>query len=103
VIIQLSRLFPVLQNLTFLVVVIIVLRAGFSSFVSLAFVEMEKEKMSSLVISGFFFWIANVVNLLGMELVDIAPTDLSLMVMSAIVAYCIYYVKKINQAECFRI
>lgn len=79
------------------------LRAGFSSFVSLAFVEMEKEKMSSLVISGFFFWVANVFNLLGMEIVDMLPTDISLFLLSAIVAVCIFYVSKVNKEECLKI
>ena len=35
--IQGSKLVPILQNLSVLVLVIIVLRAGFSSFVALAF------------------------------------------------------------------
>ena len=102
-IIQLSRYVPIIQNLIFLIFVIIVLRAGFSSFVSLAFVEMEKEKMSSLVISGYFFWVANVFNLLGMEIVDMLPTDISLFLLSAIVAVCIFYVNKVNQEECLKI
>ena len=103
IIIQLSRVLPLFQNLAFLIFVIIVLRAGFSSFVSLAFVEMEKEKMSSLVISGFFFWVANVVNLIGMELVDIMPTDLSLTILTAIIVGCIYCVKKINLGQACQI
>ena len=70
---------------------------------SLAFVEMEKEKMSSLVISGFFFWVANVLNLLGMELVDMVPTDISLFVLSAIVGVSIFYVRKVNKEECLKI
>jgi hypothetical protein len=97
VIIQLSRYIPILQNLIFLIFVIIVLRAGFSSFVSLAFVEMEKDKISSLIISGFFFWVANLFNLLGMELVDMVPTDISLIVLSTIVGVCIFYVRKVNK------
>lgn len=70
---------------------------------SLAFVEMQKEKMSSLVISGFFFWVANVLNLLGMELVDMVPTDISLFVLSAIVGVSIFYVRKVNKEECLKI
>lgn len=103
VIIQLSRVIPIIQNLLFLIVVIIVLRAGFSSFVSLAFAEMEKEQMNSLVISGFFFWVANLVNLVGMELVDLLSTDFSLCVLSAIVLVCIYVVRKVNLEQSNRI
>ena len=59
--------------------------------------------MSSLVISGFFFWVANVFNLLGMEIVDMLPPDISLFLLSAIVALCIFYVNKVNQEECLKI
>lgn len=94
IIVQLSRVFPLLQNLYFLIFIIIVLRAGFSSFVSLAFVEMEKSGISSLIVSGFFFWVANVVNLVSMELIDLAPTDLGLMLLTVFVCYCLYVVRK---------
>jgi hypothetical protein len=92
VLVQLSRFYSILQDLYILIILIIVLRAGFSSFVSLAFVEMEKEGMNSLVISGYFFWIANVVNLVSMELIDLAPTDLTLLLLTLSVCICLYIV-----------
>lgn len=98
VIIELSRFVPALQNLYFLIFVTIILRAGFSSFVALAFVEMEKEGMSSLIVSGFFFWVANVTNLVGMEMIDLAPTDLSLLILTLSVCLCIYSVRR-NEAK----
>jgi hypothetical protein len=88
VIIQLSRFVGVFQNLYFLVFIIIILRAGFSSFVSLAFIEMKKEGIKELIISAFFFWVANLVNLLSMELVDLLPTDLSLFMVTGSVCAC---------------
>lgn len=100
VIIELSRYLPFLQNLYFLIFVIIILRAGFSSFVALAFVEMEKEGMNSLIVSGFFFWVANVTNLVGMEMVDLAPTDLSLLILTVSVGFCVYTVRKHEESVC---
>lgn len=94
VLVQLSRFYSILQDLYILIFLIIVLRAGFSSFVSLAFVEMEKEGMNSLVISGYFFWIANIVNLVSMELIDLAPTDLTLLLLTLSVCICLYIVEK---------
>lgn len=61
--IQCSKEMPLLQDVKILILLIIILRAGYSSFVSLAFVEMEKSGISSVVISGIFFWISNAVNL----------------------------------------
>ena len=99
IIIELSRFMPVFQSLWLLLLVIIVLRAGFSSFVSLAFIEMEREGIKSLVISACFFWVANVVNLFGMELVDLIPTDTSLLIITLTVAVCVFAV---NRAELLR-
>ena len=90
IIVELSREMSIFQNLYFLIFLIIVLRAGFSSFVSLAFLEMEKEGMSSLIVSAFFFWIANLMNFLTMELVDLANTDFSLFILTLTVGGCVY-------------
>jgi hypothetical protein len=54
------------SSLYMMIGLIVVLRAGFSSFVSLAFVEMEHSGIPSVIISTMFFWVANVVNLIGM-------------------------------------
>lgn len=65
ILLQAAKFLPLLQNLYVMIGLIIVLRAGFSSFVSLAFLEMELSGISSVIISGMFFWIANVINLLS--------------------------------------
>ena len=103
VLIELSRFWGALQNLYILLAVIIVLRAGFSSFVSLAFVEMEKQGMSSLIVSAFFFWVANVSNLLGMEIVDLVVVDLSLFILTLLVGACIYIINRHEYMECSHI
>ena len=103
VLIELSRFWGALQNLYILLAVIIVLRAGFSSFVSLAFVEMEKQGMSSLIVSAFFFWVANVSNLLGMEIVDLVVVDLSLFILTLLVGICIYIINRHEYMECSNI
>ena len=72
---------------------IIVLRAGFSSFVSLAFIEMEKGGVKSLVVSGFFFWIANVSNLITMEMMDFMNPDVALTLFILFVVGCVISVK----------
>lgn len=39
--------------------------------------------------SGFFFWVANLVNLIGMELVDLVTIDLSNVALAITIALCI--------------
>lgn len=97
ILVELSRFFSIFQGMFFLITVIIVLRAGFSSFVSLALVEMENIGMNSLVVSNFFFWIANIINLLTTEMIDQAPTDLTLFIFTALVSLCVYIVHKNSQ------
>lgn len=63
ILLQASKSLPLLQNIYLMIFLIIILRAGFSSFVSLAFMEMEKSGIPSVIVSGMFFWVANVVNL----------------------------------------
>ena len=93
-VIYMSPYISQLQQVYFLIFVIIVLRAGFSSFVSLAFIEMEREGMNSLIVSGLFFWIANVTNLAGMELVDLIPVDISLGLLLMFVVVCFILARK---------
>ena len=90
--IQLSKYLPVLQNLNLLIFLIVVLRAGYSAFVSLAFMEMEKSGIPSVIISGMFFWIGNVVNLATTELVDLVSSDISLSLITLPVAFFIQIV-----------
>lgn len=87
--IQLSKYIPVLQNLSLLIFLIVVLRAGYSAFVSLAFIEMEKSGIPSIIISGMFFWIANMVNLATTEMVDLVSSDISLSLITLPVAFFI--------------
>lgn len=96
IVIELSRVEESLRNLYFLILIIIVLRAGFSSFVSLAFIEMEKDGIKSLIISGFFFWIANVSNFITMEMVDLVNTDISLIALIIVAIICVIVVKRID-------
>ena len=97
IVIELSRVSESLRDLYFLIFIIIVLRAGLSSFVSLAFIEMEREGMKSLIISGFFFWIANVSNLITMEMVDLIDTDISLMILTISAIGCVFMVNRTDQ------
>ena len=46
-----------------------------------------------MVISGLFFWVANAVHLLGMELLDLVQLDISYLIIIAIVAICIVLVE----------
>ena len=92
----------VMQGLYFMIFLIIVLRAGLSSFVSLAFVEMEKQGMSSLIVSAFFFWVANLSNLAGMEIVDLVVVDLSLFLLTLTAGICVYVVNRYEYMECSR-
>lgn len=87
--IQLSKYIPVLQNLSLLIFLIVVLRAGYSAFVSLAFIKMEKSGIPSIIISGMFFWIANMVNLATTEMVDLVSSDISLSLITLPVAFFI--------------
>lgn len=90
--IQLSKYIPVLQNLNLLIFLIMILRAGYSAFVSLAFMEMEKSGIPSVIISGMFFWVANVVNLATTEMVDLVSSDISLSLITLPVAFFIQVV-----------
>lgn len=90
--IQLSKYLPFLQNLPLLIFLIMVLRAGYSAFVSLAFMEMEKSGIPSVITSGMFFWIANVVNLASTEMVDLVSSDMSLSLITLPVAFFIQIV-----------
>lgn len=94
VLIQYSKYIPALQELWVLVVLIVIMRAGYSSFVSLAFIEMEESGLSSVIISGAFFWIANLINLFGMEILDFLSTDISMFALTLTVGICIYAVSE---------
>ena len=94
IIIELSRFMPIFQSLWFLLFITIVLRAGLSSFLSLAFIEMEREGIKTLVISGFFFWVANIFNAFGMELVDLVQTNTSLIILIVMMIVCMVCVQR---------
>ena len=55
--------------------------------------------MSSLIVSGFFFWVANLSNWIGMELVDLVPTDISLLIITVAVIICVYIVWRIESQQ----
>lgn len=46
-----------------------------------------------MVISGLFFWVANAVHLLGMELLDLVQLNISNLIIVLIVASCIVLVE----------
>ena len=46
-----------------------------------------------MVISGLFFWVANAVHLLGMELLDLVQLNISNLIIVLIVAVCIVLVE----------
>jgi len=53
---------------------------------------MESLGVSGVIISGLFFWVANVVNLLGMEIVDLMSIDISMAFLILTIPLCIYFV-----------
>ena len=58
---------------------------------------MERDGIKSLIISGFFFWIANVSNLITMEMVDLINTDVSLIALILVALVCVYLVRRIDR------
>jgi hypothetical protein len=83
--------FDFLHNKWNLIMAIIVLRAGLSSYVSLSLIELNRFGPSVLV-SSVFFYIANGTNLIGNELVDLLPNQLSLGIMSGLIWTCVFMV-----------
>jgi hypothetical protein len=77
-----------------LIALIIILRAGFSSFVSLAFIELELSGIPPVIVSGMFFWVANIVNLGTMELVDLTDVETSITLITLGVALCVHFVSE---------
>lgn len=82
----------VYQNKYFLIADVILLRAGFSSFVSLAFVELNKFGMASVLVSSLLFYIANAANLLGNEITDYFYNEISMSILVCILFVCIFAV-----------
>ena len=93
VLLMASRHIALLSNLIFVIVMMVLVQIGFCSFTSLAFMEMEESGISSVEISGLFFWVANAVHLLGMELLDLVRLDISNLIIILIVAVCIILVE----------
>lgn len=83
--------FNVFHNKVLLIVAVVLLRAGFSSFVSLALIELSYFGPSVLV-SSIFFYISNATNLLSGYIVTIASNAVGLAIMSFIVWACIFVV-----------
>jgi hypothetical protein len=82
---------PIFHNKIALIIDIIILRAGFSSFVSLGLMELSNFG-SSVLVSSIFFYIANAMNLIGAYLITIMSNSKSLALMSFIVWLCILFV-----------
>lgn len=82
---------PLFRNKYTLILAIVILRAGFSSFVSLALIELG-HCGPAVLISSIFFYVANGSNLAGNYLVDIFPNSLSLALMSALIWVCMFLV-----------
>ena len=81
------------QNVALLCITITVLRAGFSSFVSLALLELENYGLSSVIVSSIFFWIANLINLIMIYVTDWLPNLLSLSILPLVVFLCMSIVE----------
>jgi hypothetical protein len=94
ILLEASKSILLLQNIYLMIALIIILRAGFSSFVSLAFVEMGASGIPSVIVSGMFFWVANVINLATTELVDLVDVELSISIITLTVALCIHFVSE---------
>lgn len=86
------------QNKEGIIFAVIVLRAGFSSFVSLALMELNSFGPSVLV-SSIFFYVANATNLGGNYLVDLLSNPKSLAVMSALIWVSIFCVHMLERSK----
>lgn len=82
----------IVQNVVLLCIAIVILRAGFSSFVSLALIELERYGLASVVVSCIFFWIANASNLAMIYVTDWTSNQFSLASLSLIVWVCMFIV-----------
>lgn len=72
---------PFFHNKWFLILIIVVLRACFSSFVSLSLIELNNFG-PSIFVSSLFFYLANATNLIGNYVVDLLPNNFSLFILS---------------------
>ena len=94
VVILIDSIFPntFLHAVFVQVVNIMVLRAGFSAFVTLGLLEIaEVTKVPDVYSSNILFWIANLVNLLTMYLVDQMVIGVILAIMSAYVLLSLFF------------
>ena len=74
-----------LQNQAGLVIAIIILRAGLTSFVNLSLLEIEKSGISAVLGSLMFFYVANITNLVGNFVVGLISSKLALGILSAVI------------------
>ena len=91
-----------LQSQWFLILSVIVLRSGFSSFVSLAFLELNKHGMAPVMVSSLFFYIANGSNLYGNIVADKLDNSVSLANFTFVVWICmmlVHYVEGKKQEK----
>lgn len=86
------------QNKEALILAVILLRAGFSSFVSLALMELNIFGPSVLV-SSIFFYVANATNLGGNYIVDFLSNSKSLAIISALIWLSIFMVHLIDRTK----
>ena len=91
-----------LQSQWFLILSVIILRCGFSSFVSLAFLELNKHGMAPVLVSSVFFYIANGSNLYGNIVADKLDNSVSLANFTFVIWICMMLVhytegKKLNK------
>lgn len=89
---------PIFHDKTALIIAIIILRAGFSSFVSLALIELN-EFGPSVLVSSVFFYVANATNLGGIYLVDLLSSPKSLAIMSSAIWTCIFLVHIVHKGK----
>lgn len=82
---------PIFHDKNALIITIILLRAGFSSFVSLCLIELSKFG-PSVMVSSIFFYIANGTNLGAAYVVTIFSSPVSLGFMSVMIWLCIFVV-----------
>lgn len=82
--------FEIMRNVVIVSLITIVIRAGFSSFISISFMILAKTEVPEVYTSNVLFWIANLVNLVTMEMLGYFDRRVCLAIMCFFIILCIY-------------
>lgn len=82
--------FEIMKNVVLVSLITIVLRAGFSSFISISFMILAKTEVPEVYTSNVLFWIANLVNFITMEMLGFLDRRICMVIMCFFVVLCIY-------------